>query len=78
MSVLHTQIVVHVEGLEMARSTVPLGDYVIGSADDADIVVECEGVSPRHALLTVNYSEWLIESLDFQGALFVNGRPVGK
>ena len=78
MSSPSTEIIVTIQDIEVVRRTVPPGDYVIGCGKEADIVLEYGGVSARHAQLTVNYSEVLIESLDFNNALFVNGRPVGR
>ncbi|MEP6672131.1 MAG: protein kinase [Chthoniobacter sp.] len=72
------QIVVTVRGGEVIRRTVPPGDYVIGSGENADVVVRCDGVSARHAQLTVNFNEHLIEDLGSKNGVFVNGRKVAE
>jgi len=76
MSLPQTQILVTVQGVEVTRCTVPPGDYVIGCEEDADIVVNCDGVSARHAKLTVNFNDLLIEDLGSTNGTLVNGRPV--
>ena len=40
--------------------------------------MKCDGVSERHAQLTVNFDELLVENLDFTNGMFVNGRPVDE
>jgi serine/threonine protein kinase/Leucine-rich repeat (LRR) protein len=76
MFIPQTNIIVTVEGSEILRRTVPPGDYVIGSGKDADIVVECDGVSTRHAQLMVNFNELLIQDLGSKNGILVNGRAV--
>ncbi|HSI12884.1 MAG TPA: protein kinase [Chthoniobacter sp.] len=76
MLVPQTLIVVNVRGVEVLRRAVSPGDYVIGAGENADIVVQCDGVSARHAQLTVNFNEHLIEDLGSKNGILVNGRPV--
>src|SRR5688500_3343723 len=61
----------------LARYTVRPGDYVIGR-NGADISIEDAFLSERHAQLTVNYQELLIEDLGSEGGTFINDRPVTK
>jgi pSer/pThr/pTyr-binding forkhead associated (FHA) protein len=75
MPVPETEVIVSVEGAEVARHTVRPGEYVLGRAEDADLGVEAECVSPRHAQLTINYDHALIEDLGSSNGTFVNGRP---
>jgi serine/threonine protein kinase/Leucine-rich repeat (LRR) protein len=76
MQIPQTQIVVRVRGVEIVRRTVSPGDYVLGCRADADIVLKCDGVSARHALLSVNFHERLIEDLGSTNGTFLNGSPV--
>ncbi len=76
MLVPQTLIVVSVRGAEILRRTVSPGDYVVGSGKDADIVVQCDGVSARHAQISVNFNELLIEDLHSENGISVNGRAV--
>src|SRR3954468_16367175 len=72
MIVPQTEIAAEIEGREICRKLLPPGEYIIGRGVDADIRLASEKVSRRHALLTLNYFEWLIE--DFGSA---NGTRVG-
>jgi WD40 repeat protein/serine/threonine protein kinase len=76
MPVPETEVIVSVEGAEVARHTVRPGDYVLGRAPDADLRVEAELVSRRHARLIVNYDHALIEDLGSSNGTFVNGQPI--
>ncbi len=69
-------ITVKSRGVEILRRTVVPGDYVIGRGKDADIVVKCDGVSTRHAVLTVNFNEVLIEDLGSTNGTLLNGRLI--
>ena len=75
MFIPETEIIITTGGEELARVKVKPGDYVIGSAETADIVVQAEDVAERHALLTVNYHELFIEDLS-SGSTSVAGSAV--
>ncbi len=77
MIIPEIEIIITRDGVELARSTVKPGDYVIGSAAGADIVVAADDVAERHALLTVNYHELFIEDLS-SGRTSVAGSAVTK
>ena len=74
MLVPQTEVIVTKDGAELGRFTVTPGEYVLGR--EGDIPVEADLVSRRHALLTVNYAEWLIEDLGSTNGTLVNGERV--
>jgi hypothetical protein len=76
MLVPETEVIVSIEGAEAARHVVRPGEYVLGRALDADLRVEAELVSRRHARLTINYDHALVEDLGSSNGTFVNGQPV--
>ena len=51
MLIPETEIIITIGTAELNRVTVKPGDYVIGSAETADIIVRAEDISERHALL---------------------------
>ena len=59
------------------RQTLRPGEYVIGRPG-ADIVIDDSRVSPRHAQLTVNFEDLLIEDLGSLQGTFVNGCPINQ
>src|SRR6476620_978470 len=59
----------------IGRQTLRPGEYVIGRLG-ADISIDDNQVSPRHAQLTVNYEDILIEDLGSSEGTFVNDCPV--
>lgn len=59
------------EGAEFLLST---GEYVVGSGDEADLILVDATLRPRHARLIIRDGEWLIEPLD-GAALRVGGTP---
>ena len=76
MQIPETEIIVTKDGAELLRKTVRPGDYVIGREPECEVQVEVEGVSGRHAQLTVNFDHVLIEDLGSSNGTFVNGQPV--
>ena len=76
MLIPETEIVVSKDAVELGRTVVRPGDYVIGRDAAADIVIDDELISPRHAQLTVNYHELFIEDLGSSTGTFVAGIPV--
>jgi serine/threonine protein kinase len=67
-----TEVVGLVDEREIYRAVLPPGEYVIGREGEVHILLPSDKVSRRHALLTLNYFEWMIE--DFESA---NGTRVG-
>src|SRR5687767_373669 len=76
MLIPETEIVVTKDEMELGRTTVRPGDYVIGRDPSADIIIDDALISPRHAQLTVNYHELFIEDLGSSSGTFVAGNPV--
>lgn len=76
MTIPELEIIVHAAGDEVLRLTVRPGDYVIGSAETADLRLLVPEVADRHALLTVNYDHAFIESLDGNEGVLVNDVPI--
>jgi serine/threonine protein kinase len=72
MSAPQTEIVALVDGREVLRTTLPPGEYLIGRDPEMHLCVEATRVSRRHAKLTLNYFDWLIEDLHS-----ANGTHVG-
>jgi DNA-binding NtrC family response regulator len=56
---------------------VPAGSAVIGRSAEADLVLPNPSVSRRHARLTIDPAEALLEDLDSQNGTCVNGRRIG-
>src|SRR5436190_21122640 len=61
MHVPQTDIVLRYEGVELARKTLPPGEYVIGREVGVDIHAETPLISRQHARLTINYDHVLLE-----------------
>ncbi len=76
MFVPHTELVGLLGTREIFREMLPPGEYVIGRGADARIMLPSEKVSRRHALLTLNYFEWLIEDFNSANGTRVGGQPV--
>ena len=71
-----TKVIAVLEGREIFRAVLPPGEYVIGRATDAAIRLRAENVSRRHAKLTLNYRDWLIEDVGSSNGTRVGGRRV--
>ena len=78
MHVPLTDIILRHGGAELARVTLPPGEYVIGRAREADIHAETPLLSRQHARLTINYDHLLIEDLGSSNGTFVNEKPVAE
>ena len=71
-----TEILVTVDGVVQARHLVEPGEYEIGRLADCAIQVEADLVSRRHARLTVNYHDVLIEDLGSSNGTQLNGEAI--
>lgn len=76
MHVPQTEVILCHAGAELARVTLPPGEYVIGRDPAADIFAETPLLSRRHALLTINYDSLLLEDLGSSNGSFVADQPV--
>jgi serine/threonine protein kinase/Leucine-rich repeat (LRR) protein len=78
MSDPQTEIIVTKDGTEIMRWIVPPGEYVIGREEDCNLQIDVERVSRKHARLTVNPDQVLIEDLGSSNGTLVNGNPVAE
>ncbi len=76
MLVHRTEVTVRRDDAEIARHELVPGEYIIGREAPADIVVEANLVSRRHARLTVNYDEWFIEDLGSSNGTRIGGERI--
>jgi len=76
MTAPQTEIIVTKDGVEIMRSTVPPGEYVIGREEDCNLQIDVDRVSRKHARLTINLDHALIEDLGSSNGTFVNGNRV--
>ncbi len=76
MNAPETEIVFTKDGAELLRTKVVPGDYVIGREAGCSLVVAVEGVSRRHAKLTVNFDHALIEDLGSSNGTYVAERKI--
>ena len=63
MQVPRFDIILRHAGTELARATLPPGEYVIGREPGVDVLAETPLLSRRHARLTINYDHLLLEDL---------------
>lgn len=73
MVVPQTEITINLDGVELVRTTVEPGGYVIGADPAADIVAPADGVARYHAHLTVTPSEMRIQDLGSESGTYVAG-----
>jgi serine/threonine protein kinase len=78
MNAPETEIIVTKEGTELLRTKVTPGDYVIGREDGCSLVVPVDGVSRRHAKLTINFDHALIEDLGSSNGTYVAERKIAE
>jgi serine/threonine protein kinase/Leucine-rich repeat (LRR) protein len=64
-------------GRELARYSLAPGNYVIGQSADCELRLEADGISNRHALLSINH-ECAVSVKDLAGVngTFLDGEPV--
>ena len=78
MNAPETEIIVTKDGAELLRTTLPPGDYVIGREAGCCLVVAVEGVSRRHAKITINFDHALIEDLGSSNGTYVADRKIAE
>ncbi len=78
MNAPETEIVVAKDGVELFRRKVVPGDYVIGREAGCCIVLAVDGVSRRHAKLTINFDHALIEDLGTSNGTYVAERKIAE
>ncbi len=78
MHVPMTEVILRHEGTELARATLPPGEYVIGREAGVDLHADTPLLSRQHARLTINYDHLLLEDLASSNGTFVNERPIAE
>ena len=78
MHIPQTEVILRHEGIELARVTLPPGEYVIGRDATVEIFADTPLLSRRHALLTINYDHLFLEDLGSSNGTFVNEQPIGE
>jgi len=76
MHIPQTDVILRHEGAELARVTLPPGEYVIGRSPEVEIHANTPLISRRHSLLTINYDHLLLEDLGSSTGTFINDQPV--
>ena len=64
------------EGAEPVHKMVTPGEYVIGRDPEADIVIDNDDVSRRHARLVVSDGMLYVEDLGSRNGVLLDGQPV--
>jgi serine/threonine protein kinase len=79
MIIPRTELVAIHEGREIFREVLPPGEYEIGRADDSRICLKgSEKVSRRHAVLRLNYFDWIIEDIGSSNGTEVAGTIIAE
>ena len=78
MHVPLTEVILRHAGTELARATLPPGEYVIGRQPGVDLHADTPLLSREHARLTINYDHLLLEDLASSNGTFINDRPVAE
>jgi len=71
MHVPQTEVILRHGDTELARVTLPPGEYVIGRGEEAQIYAETPLISRRHAQLSILYDQLLLEDLGSSNGTFV-------
>jgi len=72
-----TEVLVFVDGEEIARHVLGAGAHVFGSAESCQVRIEAAEVFPRHARLTVEEDGLLLlEDTGGAGGTFLGGQPI--
>lgn len=73
-----TELIASIDGQEVFRSQLGIGEYVIGRDVRADIVIEANRISRKHARLRLGYTEWTIEDLGSSNGTWVGEQRVSE
>jgi eukaryotic-like serine/threonine-protein kinase len=77
MIIPQTEVIAILDGREIYREALPPGQYEIGREEGSRIrLLGSERVSRHHALLTLNYFDWVIEDLHSSNGTVVGGKAV--
>lgn len=78
MTAPETEVIVTKDGAELLRTKVVPGEYVIGREPGCGLVVPVEGVSRKHAKLTINFDNAFIEDLGSSNGTYVAERKIAE
>lgn len=73
-----TELVALADEHVLFRGELAPGEYVLGRDPGCDVVLDSSKVSRRHARLTLNFSEWLIEDLGSSNGTRVAGARIAE
>ena len=76
MNVPLTDVILRHEEEELARVSLPPGEYVIGRNPDVEIYADTPLISRRHARLVINNEQILLEDLGSSNGTFVAEKPI--
>ena len=76
MQIPQTEVILRHNGTELARVTLPPGEYVIGRSSEVAICADTPLLSRQHARLVLNFDSILIEDLGSSNGTFVGDQPV--
>ncbi|MEZ5386441.1 MAG: FHA domain-containing protein [Prosthecobacter sp.] len=72
------ELVICVEGSELARQALEPGTYFIGRDPECEISIESNDLSRRHAKVTISESECIFEDLGSSNGTFVDGLHISE
>ncbi|HEY3901351.1 MAG TPA: leucine-rich repeat domain-containing protein [Chthoniobacter sp.] len=78
MHVPQTEVILRHEEVELARVTLPPGEYVIGRGEEAEIFADTALISRRHARLIITQDQLSLEDLGSSNGTFVGGQRIGE
>jgi serine/threonine protein kinase len=76
MNAPETEVIVTKDGTEILRTKLVPGEYTIGREAGCELVLPVDGVSRKHAKLTINFDNAFIEDLKSSNGTFVADRKV--
>ncbi len=76
MRPLETAVVLRYEGAELARVTLPPGEYVIGRSPEVAIFAETPLLSRRHAQLNIEQDQIFLQDLGSSNGTFVDNQRI--
>ena len=78
MHVPQTEVILRHEEVELARVTLPPGEYVIGRGEEAEIFADTALISRRHARLIIAQDQLSLEDLGSSNGTFVGGQRIAE
>jgi|GEM_PF-1144269 len=76
MAEFSNRIIVEVKGEDPLEVDLDLGNYVIGREEACELFIENDGISRRHARLSVSETGLLVEDLGSSNGSFLDGEPL--